>query len=75
MRRQQTGAAFDLPYICNTGVAMLFNMVVDTGQDTAIDCSVRPLILLDTFRTHSVTHGIQKQTAQTERKVRLSFQT
>lgn len=63
-----------MPYICKTGMAMLFNKVVNTGQDTAIDCSVKPLILLDTFRIHSVTHGTQNRQHR-QKEVRLSFQT
>lgn len=60
MSRQQTGAAFALPYICNTGMAMLLNLVVDTGQDIAIHCQTTHIAWF-TFRTHSVTHGIQNR--------------
>lgn len=69
--------AFALPYICNTGMAMLFNAMVDTGQDTASDCSARPLILLGIHLEHKVSH-IAYTTGSTDRKktrVRLLVQT
>lgn len=45
---------------CNTSVAMLFNLVLDTGQDTAIDCSVRPVILLLIHSENTVSHMADK---------------
>lgn len=41
---------------------MLFNKMVNTGQDIQpLTVLSRLLILLDTFRIYSVTHGIQNK--------------
>lgn len=69
MRRQQTGAAFALPYICNIVMAMLFNSMFNTGQDTTSDCSVRPLILLCIHLEHIVSHMAYRTDSTNRKKV------